>query len=122
MFDSSAKVPTSNRPAGMATRMPATQVAKAGVRNRGWTLREDVGQQAVARHGEPDARLAELEDQDRRDHADERADAARPAAPSAGGGRRACSESRFSALTTGAASPATVCQGTMPVSTTATPM
>ena len=35
---------------------------------------EDVGQQAVARHGEPDARLAELKDQDRRDHSDQRAE------------------------------------------------
>ena len=32
------------------------------------------GQQAVAGHGEPDARLADLEDQDGRDHAHDRAD------------------------------------------------
>ena len=53
----------------MATTNPATQVEKAGVRKRGWTLAEDLGQQAVAGHGEPDARLAELVDEDRRDHA-----------------------------------------------------
>ena len=35
---------------------------------------EDVRQQAVARHGEPDARLPELKDEDRRDHSDERSD------------------------------------------------
>jgi len=37
MLDISAKVPTSKRPEGMATRKPATTVAKAGVRKRGWT-------------------------------------------------------------------------------------
>ena len=35
---------------------------------------EDFGQQAVAGHGEPDARLADLVDEDRRDHAHERAE------------------------------------------------
>ena len=61
--------------------MPATQVAKAGVRKRGWTCEKMSGRQTVARHREPDARLAELKDQDRRDHADDRAqqnDEARP--------------------------------------------
>ena len=105
----------------MATRMPATQVAKAGVRNLGWSAGEDVGQQAVAGHGEPDARLAELEDEDGRDHADERAeeddepDQWRRWPPGV-------SETRLRALTTGAPSPAMDCQGTMPVRTTATPM
>ena len=64
----------SKRPEGMATTNPATQVEKAGVRNSGWTLEKTVGQQAVARHGEPDARLAELVDEDGRDHAHERAE------------------------------------------------
>src|ERR1700679_2132673 len=35
MFDIAANVPTSNSPAGIATSTPATQVANAGVRNRG---------------------------------------------------------------------------------------
>ncbi len=35
---------------------------------------EDRGQQAIARHGKPDAGLAELEDEDRRDHAEHGAD------------------------------------------------
>ena len=70
MLEMSARVPTSKRPAGMATRMPATQVAKAGVRKRGMDFGEGGGEQAVAGHGEPDARLAELEDQDGGDHAD----------------------------------------------------
>src|SRR5580704_13418377 len=38
MFDISASEPTSNNPDGIATRIPATQVANAGVRNRGCTL------------------------------------------------------------------------------------
>ena len=36
MFDSFATVPISSSPAGIATTNPATHVANAGVRNRGW--------------------------------------------------------------------------------------
>src|ERR1700679_205128 len=43
MFDISANVPTSNNPAGIATSTPATQVANAGVRNRGCTLLKTSG-------------------------------------------------------------------------------
>ena len=43
MLDSSASVPTSNKPAGIATRMPATQVANAGVRYTGCTLLKTSG-------------------------------------------------------------------------------
>jgi hypothetical protein len=88
----------------MATTKPATQVAKAGRAEAGMDAAEDVGQQAVARHGEPDAGLAELKDQDRRDHAHERAeqhgeaDEVQAMPP----GSR---ESGLSALTTGAPSP-----------------
>ena len=64
----------SSRPAGMPTTNPATQVAKAGVRKLRVDAAEDRGQQAVAGHGEPDARLAELEDEDGRDHAHQGAD------------------------------------------------
>ncbi len=38
MFDISASEPTSNSPDGIATRIPATHVANAGVRKRGCTL------------------------------------------------------------------------------------
>gem|GEM_PF-6042352 len=74
MLDRSVRVPMSKRPAGMATTMPATQVAMAGVRYLTLTLEKKLGSQAVPRHGEPDARLAELEDQDGGDHPRESAD------------------------------------------------
>ena len=74
MLESSARVPTSNRPAGMATRMPAIHVAIGGGAEFGVDFGEGVGEQAVAGHREPDAGLAELEDEDRRDHADDGAE------------------------------------------------
>ena len=69
-------VPMSSRPSsGMPTTNPATHVAKAGVRNRGWMrLKDEKGKQAIAGHGKPHARLSELEDENRRDHAHQRAD------------------------------------------------
>ena len=43
MLERSASVPMSKRPEGMATTKPATQVEKAGVRKRGWTLEKTLG-------------------------------------------------------------------------------
>ena len=74
MLERFETVPMSSSPAGMPTTNPATHVATAGVRIARVNVAEDVGQQAVARHGKPDARLAELEHQDRRDHAQHGAD------------------------------------------------
>ena len=68
---------------------------------------EDAGQQAVAGHGEPDAGLAELKDEDGRDHAQQRADENDQAHPVQHGAAGAAGCSRLSALTTGAASPIT---------------
>ena len=77
----------------------------------GMDVREDARQQAVAGHGEPDARLADLEDEDGGDHAQ--------SAPSRTTSRTQWrgwppgkSESFLSALTTGAASPTMDCHGT----------
>ena len=81
---------------------------------------EDGGQQTVARHGKPDARLAQLEDEDGRDHAQHGADEDKEPNPSAGCRCQGSSASFLIALTTGAASPITDCQGTMPLSTMAT--
>ena len=58
----------------MATRMPATMVEKAGRAEAGVDAGEAVREELVARHGEPDARLAVLADEDRRDHAQNGAD------------------------------------------------
>ena len=56
------------------TTTPVRIVVTCGVRNRGCTLREARRQQAVARHREEDARLAELEDQQHRRVRDDRAE------------------------------------------------
>ena len=113
MLERSVRVPMSNRPAGMATTMPAIQVAMAGVRYFGWTREKKRGEQAVARHREPDARLAELEDENRRDHAHECAEQNDEADQWRTGRRRM--DSFLRVLTTGAASSIMLCQGTRPV-------
>ena len=73
MFERSASVPMSNIPAGMATKKsgdPGGHIRRAKfVMDAGKERRK----KAVARHGEPDARLAELENKDRRNHAQQRA-------------------------------------------------
>ncbi len=74
MLERSAASPISTSPEGRPTARPAIQVDQCGVLKRGWTREKNVGQQAVARHGEPDARLAVLEDQQRAQHAHQRAD------------------------------------------------
>ena len=74
MLERSASVPMSKRPEGMATTKPATQVENAGSAEARMDAGEDLGQQAVARHGEPDARLAKLIDEDGGDHAHEGAE------------------------------------------------
>ena len=116
MLDISASVPTSNRPAGIATRMPATHVANAGVRKRGCTWLNASGSRRSRAHGKPDARLPILADQDGRDHPHHRAEQHEQPHPvqAVSAGRQ---RDRLSALTTGAPSPATDCHGTMPVST-----
>ena len=67
-------MPISSNPAGMPTTNPATHVEKSGVEIRGMHAAENFGKESVARHGEPDARLADLEDQQGRDHSHQRAD------------------------------------------------
>ena len=74
MLDRSARVPMSKRPEGMATTMPATDVVEGGRAEEGMNVGEDFGQKAVAGHGKPDTRLADLVDEDGRDHAHERAE------------------------------------------------
>ena len=121
MFDISAKVPTSNNPAGIATRNPATQVANAGVRNFGCTLLNTSGS----------SRSRDMANQTRACPSwNTRMDEIMPtSAPMSTASCTQCKRSppgpmdtRFSALTTGAASPAIDRHGTNPVSTTATPI
>ena len=73
IFDRSANQLMSKMPAGNAdheARHPGADVRRLVARMH---AREDVGQQAVARHREPDARLPVLEHQQRRQHAEQRA-------------------------------------------------
>ena len=70
----SAKVPISSKPGRQRDNRPAIQVATAGVRNCGCTRLKMEGSRPIARHGEPDARLANLKDQNGRNHAQQRAE------------------------------------------------
>ena len=58
----------------MPTTKPASQVEKSGVLKFRVDTAKNTRQQAVARHRKPHARLAQLEDQQRGDHAHQSAD------------------------------------------------
>ena len=74
MLVRSANVPMSQMPAGMRdddAGDPGADVGRLVLRVH---AREHAGEQAVARHREPDARLAVLRDQNSAEHAQQRAD------------------------------------------------
>ena len=92
------------------TRMPVRMVALCGVRKRGWTAPKKLARdEAVARHREQDARLAQQQHEQHARDADDRADRDQEHVPTA-------SPRAANASATGA-SMSISSYGTMPVST-----